>query len=64
VRKSRKLRVSLGRIFYRLRNLVEHSLNKLKSARRVANRYDKTVESFLGSIDITSLRLWLRLLST
>lgn len=37
---------------------------KLKNARRVATRYDKTAESFLGFIDITSIRLWLRRLST
>ncbi|MFN3823419.1 MAG: IS5/IS1182 family transposase, partial [Pseudorhodobacter sp.] len=37
---------------------------KLKNARRVATRYHKTAESFLGFIDITSIRLWLRHLST
>lgn len=47
-----------------LRNLVERCFNKLKNARRVATRYDKTAESFLGFIDITSIRLWLRHLST
>ena len=30
----------------------------------VVTRYDKTAESFLGFIDITSIRLWLRDLST
>ncbi|KAF0172905.1 MAG: transposase, partial [Rhodobacteraceae bacterium] len=29
-----------------------------------ATRYDKTAESFLGFIDITSIRIWLRHLST
>lgn len=43
---------------------VERCFNKLKNARRVATRYDKTAESFLGFIDITSIRLWVRLLST
>lgn len=38
--------------------------NKLKNARRVATRYDKTAESFLDFIDITSIRLWIRYLST
>ncbi|MFC0279842.1 IS5/IS1182 family transposase, partial [Falsigemmobacter intermedius] len=32
--------------------------------RRVATRYDKTAQSFLGFIDITSIRLWIRHLST
>ncbi len=64
MRKSRKLRVAIDRKLYRLRNLVERCFNKLKNARRVATRYDKTAESFLGFIDITSIRLWLRHLST
>jgi transposase len=64
MRKSRKLRVAVDRKLYLLRNLVERCLTKLKNARRVATRYDKTAESFLGFIDITSIRLWLRHLST
>ena len=64
MRKSRKLRVAIDRTLYRLRNLVERSFNKMKNARRVAICYDKTAESFLGFIDITSIRLWLRYLST
>ena len=64
MRKSRKKRVGVDRSLYRLRNLVERCFNKLKNARRVATRYDKTAESFLGFIDITSIRLWLRHLST
>lgn len=64
MRKSRKMRVGVDRSLYSMRNLVERCFNKLKNARRVATRYDKTAESFLGFIDITSIRLWLRLLST
>ncbi len=64
MRKSRKKRVGVDRPLYRLRNLVERCFNKLKNARRVATRYDKTAESYLGFIDITSIRLWLRQLST
>lgn len=64
MRKSRKLRAAVDRTLYRLRNLVERCFNKLKNASRVATRYDKTAESFLAFIDITSIRLWLRHLST
>ena len=64
MRKSRKMRVGLGQSLYSLRNLVERWFYKLKNARRVATRYDKTAESFLGFVDITSIRLWVRLLST
>lgn len=64
MRKSRKKRIGVDRSLYRLRNMVERCFNKLKNARRVATRYDKTAESFLGFTDITSIRLWLRHLST
>ena len=64
MRKSRKMRVGVDHSLYSLKNLVERCFNKLKNARRVATRYDKTAESFLGFIDITSIRLCVRLLST
>ncbi len=64
LRKSRKMRVGVDHSLYSLRNLVERCFNKLKNARRVATRYDKTAESFLGFIGIASIRLWMRLLST
>ena len=64
MRKSREMRVGVDHSLYSWRNLLERCFNKLKNARRVATRYDKTAESFLGFIDITSIRLWLRLLST
>ncbi|MDC0657792.1 IS5 family transposase [Leisingera sp. SS27] len=64
MRKTRKMRVGVDHTLYRLRNMVERCFNKLKNARRVATRYDKTAESFLGFIDITSIRLWFRHLST
>lgn len=64
MRKSRKKRVGVDRSPYRLRNLVERCFHELKSARTVATRYDKTAESFLGFIDIASIRLWFRHLST
>ena len=64
MRKSRKMRVGVDHSLYSLRNLVERCFNKLKNPRRVATRYDKTAERFLGFIDITSIRLWVRLFST
>lgn len=64
MRKSRKMRVGVDHSLYSLRNLVERCFNKLKNARRVATRYDKTAESFLGFIDIVSIRLWIHHLST
>lgn len=64
MRKSRKKRIGVDRSPYRLSNLIERCFNKLKNACRVATLYDRTMESFLSFIDITSIRLWLRNLST
>ncbi|WP_283178810.1 transposase [Gemmobacter sp. 24YEA27] len=47
-----------------LRNMVERCFNNLKNSRRLATRYDKTAESFLGFVDVACIRLWLRHLST
>ncbi len=45
---------------YALRNMVEHCFNKLKNARRLATRYDKTTSSYLSFIHIVSIHLWMR----
>ena len=63
-RKSRKKRIGVDRSLYRLRNLVELCFDRLKNARRVATRYYKPEENFLGFIDITLIRLWILHLST
>ena len=44
---------------YALRNQIERCFNKLKCSRRLATRYDKIAESYLGFINITVARLWL-----
>jgi transposase len=45
---------------YRLRNLVERCINRLKQNRRIATRYDKRAENYLAFITIASILLWLR----
>ncbi len=45
---------------YALRNQIERCFNKFKNARRLATRYDKTANSYLGFIHIVSARLWIR----
>jgi len=44
---------------YRDRNHVERLFNRLKQSRRTANRYDKTVASFLGFLSLAAAKLWL-----
>ena len=45
---------------YALRNLVERCFSKLKHSRRLATRYDKTADSYLGFVLVASARLWVR----
>lgn len=47
-------------VLYADRNVVERCFNRLKNARRLATRYDKTAESYLGFIHLVSIRLWMR----
>jgi transposase len=40
---------------YKLRNVVERFINRLKQCRRVATRYDKLAATFLGFVQIASI---------
>ena len=47
------------RVKYRWRARIERLFNKLKNWRRVATRYDKTAESYIGFIGLASALLWI-----
>ena len=44
---------------YKARNLVERFFNRLKQFRRIATRYDKTKESYLGFVNLVSALQWI-----
>lgn len=44
---------------YRLRARVEHLINRLKQFRRIATRYEKRAENYLGMVTIGAILLWL-----
>lgn len=48
---------------YKRRNVVERAIAKLKEFRRVATRYEKLAESFVGMVNLAVIVLYLRLLS-
>jgi transposase len=60
MRRNRKSQAPIDGAVYALRNLIERCFNKLKHSRRLATRYDKTTESYLGFVLIASARLWCR----
>lgn len=56
---NRRVPIPHDRKKYRWRNLVERLFSKLKNWRRVATRYDKTKESYLGFVALASIKLWI-----
>ena len=58
-KKGRRAPALYDRRKYRLRNQIERLFNKLKNWRRVATRYDKTRESYLGFVALASIKLWI-----
>jgi transposase len=56
----RKNRPAFSDWLYRQRNAVERFFNELKHFRAVATRYDKRDDNFLASVQLASLRIWLR----
>ena len=57
---GRKASYSFSSWVYRQRNAVERFFNKLKHFRAIATRYDKRDDNFLASIQLASIRIWLR----
>ena len=45
---------------YKARNTVERCFGKLKQFRAVATRYDRREFMYQGTIDLASIRIWLR----
>ena len=44
---------------YRDRNRVERLINRLKQFRRVATRYEKLSEQYLGMVTLAAILLWM-----
>lgn len=62
-RSNRKTHICFDAELYKLRNWVGRCINKLKNARRLATRYDKTAASYLSFVEITAAKLWFCFLS-
>ena len=56
---NRRIPASHDREKFKLRNLIERLFNKLKNWRRIATRYDKTKETYLGFVALASVKFWM-----
>lgn len=61
---NRKVQRPVDKPTYALRNRIERFFNRLKHSRRIATRYDKLASSFLGFVQIATIRLWIRFVHT
>lgn len=59
-RRAPKMPRPIGDYIYALRNRIERCFNRLKNSRRLATGYDKTVETYLGFVNLAAIRLWIR----
>lgn len=57
---NRKVQIPVEKATYALRNRIERFFNKIKHSRRVATRYDKLASSFLGFVQLATIRIWIR----
>lgn len=62
--KNRTTRKRYDKVRYQNRNQVERFFNRIKQFRRVATRYEKTVENFAGFVWLAALLVNVPLMST
>jgi transposase len=60
IRSKLKIQIAVDKNKYAMRNLVDRFFNKLKHSRRVATHYDKLAFSFIGFVQLATIRIWIR----
>jgi putative transposase len=59
-KRDRKIQRTYDAELYKERNHIERFFNKLKQFRRVATRYDKLLENFMGFVKLAAIAIWLK----
>ena len=59
-KRNRKQPRDFDRYLYKVRNLVERFINRIKQYRRVATRYEKTGRNFLAFTHVASIMILLQ----
>lgn len=63
-RSNRRAQQTIDKASYAMPKRIEHFFNKIKHSRRVATRYDKLASSFLGFVQLATIRCWIRFVHT
>ena len=58
-KRDERRRGPFNKALYKLRARVEHLISRLKQFRRIATRYEKRAENYLGMVTIGAILLWL-----
>lgn len=59
-RRHRKRQHAYDKALYKERNRVERFFSRIKQCRRIATRYDKLAETFMGFVKLACIMLWLK----
>jgi transposase len=59
-RGHRRHQHAYDKALYKERNHVERFFSRIKHCRRIATRYDKLAETFMGFVTLASIMLWLK----
>jgi transposase len=59
-RRHRKRQHAYDRALCQERNRIERFFSRIKHCRRIATRYDKLAETFIGFVKLASIMLWLK----
>lgn len=63
-RANRTAAICYDKKLYRLRNLIERLVNRLKQYRRIATRYEKTAGCYLSMVLLGAILIWARFVNT
>jgi len=59
-KRNRKRQHAYDKALYKERNRVERFFSRIKQCRRIATRYDKLAQTFMGFVVLASIMLWLK----
>jgi len=57
-RKNRKIQYDYDKAIYKQRNIIERMFCRLKDWRRIATRFDRNVQNFMGAIALAAAVIW------